>query len=306
MRLRHIEVFEAIMRSGSVTGAADLIHISQPAVTRTLQHAESQLGFRLFHRIKGRLYPTPEATALYREVESVSQALAAVRTLAQNLKAADKGHLRISATPVLAQELLPTAIERFRSKYPGITCTLETHHWQEVFSALLTSKVDIAFADAPLDHPAIHRRSLHNGRMIAAFPREKKPKKRSLGVRELSRYPFISLMENVNPLSAALRKRCEQARVALNPAISVMTCHLALWFVTHGAGIAVIDEFTASKADINAVSLRPLLPSIEFDVSALYAKHRPPSVYTERFTDYVASACVALRSRYETLLTSSA
>jgi len=69
MRLRHIEVFNAIMLTGSVSAAARLINITQPAVSRTLQHAEIQLGFPLFQRAKGRLTPTTEAQALYPHIE---------------------------------------------------------------------------------------------------------------------------------------------------------------------------------------------------------------------------------------------
>ncbi|MFM9901533.1 MAG: LysR family transcriptional regulator, partial [Polaromonas sp.] len=52
MRLRHIEVFNAVMLTGSVSGAARLVNVTQPAVSRTLQHAELQLGFALFQRRK--------------------------------------------------------------------------------------------------------------------------------------------------------------------------------------------------------------------------------------------------------------
>ncbi len=69
MRLRHIEVFNAIMLTGSVSAAARLINITQPAVSRTLQHAEIQLGFPLFQRAKGRLTPTTEALTLYPHIE---------------------------------------------------------------------------------------------------------------------------------------------------------------------------------------------------------------------------------------------
>lgn len=64
MRLRHIEVFNAVMLTGTVSRAARLISVSQPAVSRILQHAELQLGFALFQRSKGRLVATPEALTL--------------------------------------------------------------------------------------------------------------------------------------------------------------------------------------------------------------------------------------------------
>lgn len=64
MRPRQLEIFTAVMRAGTVTGAARLLNISQPALSQTLMHAEDELGFALFERVKGRLRPTPEAVEL--------------------------------------------------------------------------------------------------------------------------------------------------------------------------------------------------------------------------------------------------
>jgi DNA-binding transcriptional LysR family regulator len=61
MQLRHLEVFNAILLTGSASAAARLINVTQQAVSRTLQHAESQLGFTLFRRERGRLTATDEA-----------------------------------------------------------------------------------------------------------------------------------------------------------------------------------------------------------------------------------------------------
>ena len=86
MRLRHIEVFNAVMHTGSVSAAARLINISQPAVSRTLQHAELQLGFALFQRSKGRLTPTSEALALLPHMEKLFGQLEEVQRLADSLR----------------------------------------------------------------------------------------------------------------------------------------------------------------------------------------------------------------------------
>jgi len=71
MRLRHIELFHAIYTTGSITNAAKMLHISQPSVSKVLTHAELQLGFHLFERIKGKLIPTKEAEILFGEVDKI-------------------------------------------------------------------------------------------------------------------------------------------------------------------------------------------------------------------------------------------
>lgn len=293
------------MKTGSVSAAASLINVSQPAVTKALQHAELQLGFKLFRRIKGRVYPTPEATVLYREVGRVSSALETVRSLARNLRAGNQGHIRVSATPVLAQEIVPLAIQKFRVDNPGITCAMETNHWKEVFDTVLTNEVDIAFTVAAPEHPAIHRQKLRTGEMALAFPAARVPKRDRLTLRELVKHDYIGLQESVNPVVVNVRQACEQAGLDLKPVIQVQTNHVALWFVSQGAGVAVIDEFTAAKANPESVALRRLSPPPKFDIELIHAKDRPPSVYAERFVKYFIAACDETNTRYESLLRST-
>ena len=59
MNLRQIEIFRAVMSAGSITGAARLLHVSQPSVSRMVRHLELQLGVALFERRNGRLFATP-------------------------------------------------------------------------------------------------------------------------------------------------------------------------------------------------------------------------------------------------------
>ena len=86
MNLRQLEVFYAIMQAGTVSGAARLLHVSQPNVTRVLAHTEQQLSFALFERVKGRLVPTQEAKALLPEAEKVYQQLGQFRSLTNKVK----------------------------------------------------------------------------------------------------------------------------------------------------------------------------------------------------------------------------
>ncbi|MBC7077924.1 MAG: LysR family transcriptional regulator, partial [Synergistales bacterium] len=69
MNLRQIEIFRAVMITGSISGASKLLFVSQPAVSRLLSHTELRMGLKLFERVKGRLYSTPEARSLFKEVE---------------------------------------------------------------------------------------------------------------------------------------------------------------------------------------------------------------------------------------------
>jgi DNA-binding transcriptional LysR family regulator len=86
MRLRHIELFHAIYTTGSITNAAKMLHISQPSVSKVLTHAELQLGFHLFERIKGKLIPTKEAEILFGEVDKIYQQISSIKNTTRNIK----------------------------------------------------------------------------------------------------------------------------------------------------------------------------------------------------------------------------
>ena len=110
MRLRHIELFQAILQTGSLTAAAELLHISQPAASKILKHAEQQLGFALFDRVRGKLQPTAEARVLQQQTERLAIDLQNLRRLADSLGRGEECALRLICTPALAQALLPQAL----------------------------------------------------------------------------------------------------------------------------------------------------------------------------------------------------
>ena len=97
MRLRHIEVFYAVYSCGSVTRAAEVLKVSQPSISKVLAHAEQQLGFALFNRVRGKLVPTSEANQLFVQVAHVNDDVDRLRQLAANLRLVEKGTIRVAA-----------------------------------------------------------------------------------------------------------------------------------------------------------------------------------------------------------------
>ena len=93
MNLRQCEVFRAVMTASSITEAADRLGITQPAVSKMLAQIERDPGFPLFLREHRRLVPTPEAQALFKEVERAFLGLEHLTRFARDLKGPRQGHL---------------------------------------------------------------------------------------------------------------------------------------------------------------------------------------------------------------------
>lgn len=115
---RHIEVFRAVMTAGSVTGAADLLHSSQPTASRELARLEALLGYALFERLQGRLRPNARALALWDEVQRSWQGLERVVDRAVALGRSDAAQLSVLCLPALAHALLPGAAARLLQASP--------------------------------------------------------------------------------------------------------------------------------------------------------------------------------------------
>ena len=153
MNLRQIEVFRAVMSTGSISGAAQMLHVSQPAVSRLLSYTEGKIGFALFERIKGRLYATPEAKRLFREVEGVYAGVQRVNELAHELAERRRGFLHVMSSPSIGQWLIPQAISNFRVGHADVHVTLSFQNYAQVKDRLLDLKADVGVVILPMEHP---------------------------------------------------------------------------------------------------------------------------------------------------------
>lgn len=282
MRLRHIEVFNAVMLTGSVSAAARLINVTQPAVSRTLQHAELQLGFTLFRRDKGRLTPTTEAQALYPHIERLFTQLDEVQRLAENLRhAGDASELRILSVMALTHEVLPRALVAFRMKHPKVAIHVEALHTPQIVSALLLRVADVGFAFSPVVHPGLTHDALAESRMVCIAPRGLLPqavvRRGGVDLSELANVPVVAL-DGRDPVGISLGQACRDAGVGLQAVVTVQSYHAALAMAHHRLGVALVDGCTALSADRQKVDVLALAPTVPVPVRALRPAHQPESV----------------------------
>ncbi|EPT7318963.1 LysR family transcriptional regulator [Vibrio parahaemolyticus] len=284
MNLRQLEVFYAIMQAGTVSGAARLLHVSQPNVTRVLAHTEQQLGFALFERVKGRLVPTQEAKALLPEAEKVYQQLGQFRSLTNKVKQGTQ-HLRIGAPPVLAAHLLAPTVALV-SKEHGISFELLTANRDELCSGLLKHELDVAIAFGEETPPALMGHVLLKENLALIAPKSAAiPAEKTVILEELISHdlPIIGL-DSRDPLGLLLHQTLSARDEHYQHAITVRSYSAAAELVKHQAGFAIVDPWTAKQyRQDDAVSVHALEPNMSFSVSILFAEHTPQSIATKQF-----------------------
>jgi len=283
MQLRHLEIYHAVMLTGTITAAAKLLNISQPAATRLLLRAEDTLRYKLFDRVRGRLLPTREAQILQAESEKLIAGLENLRKLARNLGTASSGHLRIAAAPALCLDLVPLAITRFRQKHADVTFEVETRQYADLVRTVLTQEVDIGIGFDIPPHPGLELTPLAQGHFYGAFPAtQEKSLPKIVKLSHFAKQPFIGLRSD-DPLGSVFSATLNLAGVKLDPIVEVKTNQVALSLVEKGAGAAIVDQYTAAARNPARVSIRPLQPSIPFAVQVMRPKHGPPGLLARQF-----------------------
>lgn len=290
MRLRQIEVFRAVMLTGSASAAARLLSVSQPVVSRVLQHAELTLGFPLFDRTGGRLKPTPEAEALFVQVQRAFGEIERIDALASNLRRGTSGLLRIAATPSLASHLLPAALQAMREACPGVACDLWASHTAQIEQDLAAFEIDAGFAIEPAERVTVTVTTLARSEMVLAAPRAWTEGVMRLDDRAwLVGRPFVGLAE-ATPLGERLAAALDQAKWEAQTSLRVQTYALAGSLVEKGLGYAFLDAYTAVGLDPRRIALLRLTPQIEFSLDMMCGAGVVRSLLVDRLADCLGEA----------------
>ncbi len=126
LRFRQLQAFHAIVETGTVTGAAEHLGISQPGVSNLLAQLERQTRFRLFERAKGRLVPTPEAGVLFREVDTVVRGLDHVAQAVTDLQNKQAGQLQVASQHSISFGFMSRLIARFARSRPDMSISFQS------------------------------------------------------------------------------------------------------------------------------------------------------------------------------------
>lgn len=296
MRLRQIEVFHAVYTTGSISAAARALHVSQPSVSKVLHHTQAQLGLKLFALVRGRLVATDEAHALFIEVAAVFKRLTSLQKTVKNIKNLGTSHIRLAVVPSLGLWAAPLAIQRFRQQHPNTTFDVQTLHHDHLFQALYERSCDIAVAYDPPSHPRLQRRELGWGELMLLFQPDSLPDAGDVVLlSELDGQAMVGLTTG-GPVGELFAAELERQNVSVREVVSNQTFYIAAALTRCGAGMAVVDEFTARASCDGSTAFRPFEPSIRFKVECVHLEDRPPSKAIVAFIDTLSMTLRSLRA----------
>ncbi len=283
MNVRQIEVFHAVMKTGSVSGAASLLRVSQPAVSQVLLHTEDQLHFPLFHRVKGRLQETAQARALYREVESVYHGLQRVRSLADSLRHQAGGAIQVLASPGPGHCILPEALRLFRDCSPQVRVTLDLLSYGPMVEKMKTQQADLAVAMCPSAETTLTTSHLCVSRLFCLLPPDHPLREASVVTPHALRDQPLIAFSGPSAVGKLVMKAFRVAGLEPNVAVAVPFGTNSYNLVGAGIGIAIVDGFTAAGAKSFGLQMRPFDCADQLEVVIMQNSERPPTRDVESF-----------------------
>ena len=285
MNLRQMEVFRAVMLTGGVGGAAQLLHVSQPAISKVLAQAQKQAGFALFERVKGRLLPTPEGQQLHQEIDALWRGVERVRDVSRSLAEPQTGTLRLAVSASLASFLVPRTVALLCERFPRLKSRMEILIAPIMVDALLDSSVDLGVALQPNEHPNLEPVQAWRCAFACVMPEGHRLAQLDAVRPADLRGERIVTSDPNTPYGQALMRAYGREAARLNLDLSVRSSTSACWYAQAGAGVAVVDRTVTAGQSFRGLAVRPFQSRERLAVSILRNRYRPMSAVQRAFCE---------------------
>ncbi len=270
INLRQIEIFKAVIEHGTVSRAADVVAISQPAASKLLVHLEADTELTLFDRQKGRLVPTPVALQLYEEVDRIFSSVRQVETAVQSIKQDFLGRLNVGVIPALSDHFIQRATTAFMSAKPRVHCSIQTLASQWIAESIRNHQLDLGIMMSKVSDFGLEGALLSENALVCILPNgHRLAAKRIIVPEDLTDQAFVSFKSD-SFIGQMVDAMLDRAQVRTNKLVTAYSSNTLRQFVAAGQGVSLVHPFFV--ADIaDQLVIRPFEPSLKVQLFTYHA-----------------------------------
>lgn len=297
LTLRQVEVIRAVMMAGTIQGAAKLLNVSAPGVSRLVRHSEDSLGVRLFERKAGLFQPAPEAHAIFQMIHQVYRQMENLNAAVSSLQKGQEFTLSFASAPSIAQFIAARAIRSVRARFPDLFIDLNILKIEETMDYLLLEKGEFVLMSSAIDNAALQNTPVAQGRIVAIVPDGHPLAAREvISVHDLAREPFVGV-DPGDPYGATLARPFRAAGIEPRYTMRGRFAQTVVSLVRHGLGVAVIDEFSVAEVYMPGVTRRPLREAAAITAYVVTRQGRQLSSFAEHAIDAFRRELAAATAR---------
>lgn len=285
MDFKKLRVFQAVFSTRSITHAAELVNISQPAVSMHISQLEQIIGFRLFERRKGRLYPTSEANNLYQHAEKLFACLSNLESWVSQVNTDAHGELRIASLYGPSFKIIPRALARFQKEFPQMSVSLTTGVSPQLLDLVMAGEFDFGIGESHYQDSSIWSQTISQPCYCAFSPRHFSLEKFDvISPKELDGVPLISLPK-WHRTNSEIERAFNQAGIKRRALYEVDLWGIAMSMAAEGVGVTIVDAINLSAFENLGLCYRRFEAEISFDIAVMFPQSRPRSRFAIRFVD---------------------
>lgn len=287
LTLRQIEVIRSIMLAGTVKGAADLLGVSAPGISRVMKHTEGQLGLRLFSRNHGRFVPTTEAHGVFAQINEVFAKVENLQFSIDALKLGGGGVFSFASAPSISQHILPRAVMRLRGHFPKLRMNINILKIEETIDYLLLRKGELVAMSYKIDHPGLVSHLLASGRLVAVVPQgHVLAAKPAIALADLVDFPLIGIDPD-DPYGKILAAPFAENGLPFDLSIQARFAQTVSGLVAANLGVAVLDEFSMAARETPGVVARPIVEPTSFKTYGVVNAEVSRSIFVDELIEYL-------------------
>ncbi len=295
---RRLQVFHAVAKQLSFTKAAEVLFMTQPAVTFQIKQLEEHFNTRLFDRGHGRIALTPAGEVVLGYAERILGLASEMDVRLSELTGEIGGSLMVGASTTIAEFMLPGILGEFKSTYPNVRSRLVVGNSESIENRVLEHTIDIGFIESLSHEPNLECDVCCDDELVViCHPRFPLARHKELTPQKLLEHPYIS-REPGSGTREFTESYLRGAGVSLDQMNVVMELGSPIALngvVQTGLGFAVASRASVSKeqrlGDIVAIPLKPRLIRTLWMV---YPKEKFRSRLVATFVDFASARLRAL------------
>lgn len=241
--LPQLGVFEAIVRHGNYTRAAEELYMAQPTVSIQMKKLAETVGLPLLEQIGKQVHPTEGGKAVLRACEGIFAAIDALDQELANLRGVTGGRLRL-AVSTTGKYFAPRLLAEFARQYPGVDLSMEIHNRKVLIERLQANEDDLyIFANPPEEMDVVKQSILPNPMVIFARTDHPLAKRRKIPLDALARENFIA-REPGSGTRLVMQRYFEKHAFDPQIRMELSTNEAVKQAIIAGLGVSIMSRYT--------------------------------------------------------------
>ncbi|MEC0301774.1 LysR family transcriptional regulator [Terribacillus saccharophilus] len=286
MELRQLRYLIEIVKQKRLTKAAESLHVSQPALSKTIKSLEEELGITLFKRTNKSTTLTDAGKVVHTYGQQVLAQLDEMQTTLQDLTDLKQGAVTIGIPPIIGSLFFPKVMARFHQTYPNVTINITEYGAARVVKAVDEGEFELGVAVLPLDETEFNYYPIVEEDMKLMVYREHPLADRELvELKELKDEDFIFYNEEF-ALHDIMRKRCIEEGFEPHILFKSAQWDFISEMVAANLGVSLLPESICNRTYNADIRIIDLTPSIPWNLAIITKKDKYISYAGRRFIEF--------------------